>query len=198
MEIVIASKNKGKIEEITGFDRNCSKIKWLTFKDFKCFPEIEENGISFLDNAIIKAEAISKFTGRATLADDSGLVVDALDGRPGVKSSRYAGPGASDKQNRDKLLDEMKDIKKAGERSARFICSMVLWDEKKGIVFKTEGVCEGRIGLKEKGSGGFGYDCIFIPEGLKKTMAELPGNEKNSISHRGRALWDLCDFIVKK
>ena len=154
-------------------------------------------GDSFLDNAIIKAETISGFTGKATLADDSGLIVDALGGRPGVYSSRYAGPDATDKDNRDKLLDEIKDIKEPSRRSARFICSMVLWDAEKGLIFKTEGVCEGMIGFEEKGSRGFGYDCIFIPEGYQKTMAELDSSEKNTISHRGRALQDFCDFIVK-
>ena len=198
MEIVIASKNWGKIEEITGFDGNCSKVKWLTFKDFDNFPSVDEVGRSFLDNAIIKAKAIADFTGKATLADDSGLIVDALGGRPGVHSSRYAGPGVSDKENRDKLLDEIKHVKEADKRSARFVCSMVLYDYPKGIIFKTEGVCEGRIGFEEKGSGGFGYDCIFIPEGYKKTMAELDSREKNAISHRGRALLDFCHFIVKK
>jgi XTP/dITP diphosphohydrolase len=198
MEIVIATKNKGKIEEITGFEKSCSKIQWLTFKDFESFPLVEEIGNSFLDNAIIKAEAISKFTGKAALADDSGLIVDALGGGPGVRSSRYAGPDASDKENRDKLLDEIKHVKEPGKRSARFVCSMVLWDADNGLVFKTEGVCEGKIGFEEKGSGGFGYDCIFIPEGYKRTMAELESNEKNTISHRGRALSDFCGFIVKK
>lgn len=196
MKIVIATKNKGKIEEIIGHEA-CSNVEWLTFKDFDGFPGIEETGSSFLDNAIIKAKAISDFTGKAALADDSGLIVDALGGKPGVYSSRYAGPDATDKQNRDKLMDEIKSITEPAARSARFVCSMVLWDTDKRIIFKTEGICEGSIGFREKGSGGFGYDCIFIPEGYKKTMAELDSSEKNKISHRGKALLDFCDFIVK-
>jgi XTP/dITP diphosphohydrolase len=196
MEIVIATKNQGKIEEIMDYEA-CSRIKWLTYKDFGGFPGIEENGSSFLDNAIIKAKAISKFTEKAALADDSGLIVDALGGRPGVYSSRFAGPDATDKENRDRLLEEIKDVKEASERSARFVCSMVLWDPDKRLIFKTEGICEGRIGFEEKGSGGFGYDCIFTPEGYHKTMAELDSKEKNTISHRGKALRDFCDFIVK-
>jgi len=196
IEIVIATKNRGKIEEITGYNI-CSRVKWLTFKDFNDFPEVEESGSSFLDNAILKSEAVSEFTGKATLADDSGLIVDPLGGRPGIYSSRYAGPEAIDKDNRDKLLDAIKDIKEPSKRSARFVCSMVLWDADKGLIFKTEGICEGRIGFEENGSGGFGYDCIFIPEGYEKTMAELDSDEKNIISHRGRALLDFCDFIVK-
>ena len=196
MEIVIATKNQGKIEEIRGYEA-CSGVHWLTFKDFGDFPEVEETGTSFLDNAIIKARAVSKFTGKAALADDSGLIVDALGGRPGVYSSRYAGPEATDKENRDKLLEAMKSVTEPSKRSARFVCSMVLWSPKKGLVFKTEGICEGKIGFEEKGEGGFGYDCIFTPEGYQKTMAELDSKEKNTISHRGKALLDFCDFIVK-
>ncbi|MCD4669447.1 MAG: non-canonical purine NTP pyrophosphatase, partial [Actinomycetia bacterium] len=173
MEIVIASKNKGKIVEIINYDNTISKIDWLTFEDFEKIPDIEETGDSFLDNAIIKAEAISKFTRKTALADDSGLIVDALDGKPGVRSSRFAGPHATDKENRDKLLDEIKSIKDPGSRSARFVCSMILWDLEKGLIFKTDGICEGSIGFEEKGTGGFGYDSIFIPGGYDRTMAEL-------------------------
>ena len=104
---------------------------------------------------------------------------------------------ATDKENRDKLLDELKIIKDPGRRSARFVCSMILWDESKGLIFKTDGVCEGSIGFEEKGTGGFGYDSIFIPERYDRTMAELDNREKNEISHRGRALADFYDFIVE-
>jgi len=197
LEIVIASKNKGKIEEIKTYRDNANGIKWLTYKDFKGFPDIEETGDSFLDNAIIKAKALAEYTGKHALADDSGLIVDALDGRPGVRSSRYAGPDATDKENRIKLLEALKDIKDESKRSARFICSMILWDPKDGLVFKTDGVCEGKIGFKEKGSGGFGYDNIFIPSGYDRTMAQLGNSEKNRISHRGIALAYFYDFIVK-
>ena len=194
---MIASKNKGKIEEIKTYRDNANGIKWLTYKDFKGFPDIEETGDSFLDNAIIKARALAGHTGKCALADDSGLIVDPLDGRPGVRSSRYAGPDATDKENRIKLLEALKDIKDESKRSARFICSMILWDPKDGLVFKTDGVCEGKIGFKEKGSGGFGYDNIFIPSGYDRTMAQLGNSEKNRISHRGIALAYFYDFIVK-
>jgi XTP/dITP diphosphohydrolase len=197
LEIVIASKNKGKIEEIKTYRDNANGIKWLTYKDFNGFPDVEEIGDSFLDNAIIKAKALAKHTGKYALADDSGLIVDALDGRPGVRSSRYAGPDATDKENRIKLLKALKDIKDESNRSARFICSMILWDPKDGLVFKTDGVCEGKIGFKEKGSGGFGYDNIFIPSGYDRTMAQLGNSEKNRVSHRGIALAYFYDFIVK-
>ena len=197
MEIVIASKNEGKIEEIKTYRDSANGIKWLTYKDFKGFPEVEETGDSFLDNAIIKARSLAEFTGKPALADDSGLIADALDGIPGVRSSRYAGPDATDKENRIKLLEALVDIKDESKRSARFICSMILWDPEDGLVFKTDGVCEGRISFKEKGSGGFGYDCIFIPSGYDRTMAQLGNSEKNRISHRGIALAYFYDFIVK-
>ena len=197
MEILIASKNKGKIEEIKTYRDSVNGIKWLTYKDFKGFPDVEETGDSFLDNAIIKARSLAEHTGKPALADDSGLIVDALDGMPGVRSSRYAGSDATDKENRIKLLKALVDIKDESKRSARFICSMILWDPKDGLVFKTDGVCEGRISFKEKGSGGFGYDCIFIPSGYDRTMAQLGNSEKNRISHRGIALAYFYDFIVK-
>ncbi|MCJ7471794.1 MAG: RdgB/HAM1 family non-canonical purine NTP pyrophosphatase [Actinobacteria bacterium] len=197
MEILIASKNKGKIEEIKTYRDSVNGIKWLTYKDFKGFPDVEETGDSFLDNAIIKARSLAEHTGKPALADDSGLIVDALDGMPGVRSSRYAGSDATDKENRIKLLKALVDIKDESKRSARFICSMILWDPKDGLVFKTDGVCEGRISFKEKGSGGFGYDCIFIPSGYDRTMAQLGNSEKNRISHRGIALAYFYDYIVK-
>jgi len=197
LEIVIASKNKGKIKEIKTYRDSANGIKWLTYKDFNRFPDVEEIGDSFLDNAIIKARSLAEHTGKPALADDSGLIVDALDGIPGVRSSRYAGLDATDKENRDKLLKTLKDIKDESKRSARFICSMILWDPKDGLVFKTDGVCEGKIGFKEKGTGGFGYDCIFIPSGYDRTMAQLGNSEKNRISHRGIALAYFYDFIVK-
>ena len=197
MEIFIASKNKGKIEEIKTSRDSANGIKWLTYKDFKGFPDVEETGDSFLDNAIIKARSFAEYTDKPALADDSGLIVDALNGMPGVRSSRYAGPDATDKENRIKLLEALIDIKDESKRSARFICSMILWDPEDGLVFKTDGVCEGRISFKEKGSGGFGYDCIFIPSGYDRTMAQLGNSEKNRISHRGIALAYFYDFIVK-
>ena len=196
MQIVIASKNTGKIKEIKSFYYDLLKVEWLTFKDFKKFPDVKEKSNDFLENARLKARGISLYTNKITLADDSGLEVDFLKGEPGVKSSRYSGADATDKQNRDKLLKEMENARKISERAARFVCSMVLWDPEKGSIFETRGICEGFIGFEEKGTGGFGYDCIFIPSGYKRTMAQLTQNEKNSISHRGKALKVVYRFIV--
>lgn len=196
MQIVIASKNTGKILEIKSFFSSLQKVRWLTFKDFESFPDIKEKEESFVENAKLKACNISLYTNKITLGDDSGLEVDFLEGRPGVKSSRYAGADATDKENRDKLLEEMKNIRNLSERTARFVCSMVLWDPVKGSIFEVMGICEGSIGFEEKGTGGFGYDCIFSPSGYSKTMAQLTQDEKNKISHRGKALKAVYGFIV--
>ncbi len=195
LEIVIASCNDGKIEEIKNYsDHLNSKINWLTYKQVEGFPEVEEAGSTFLENAKIKASAIAEYTKKMVIADDSGLEVDWLGGKPGIYSSRYAGKSASDYDNRKKLIQNLKDAPYS-KRSARFICSLVLWDPKKGMIFKTSGVCEGRIGYTEKGTGGFGYDPLFTPEGYDRTMAQLQPDEKNRISHRGKALAAFCRFI---
>ena len=195
MKIVIASKNKGKINEIKAFFKNLD-IKWLTFENFKGFPDVEETGSSFIENARLKAEKIAEYTNMLALADDSGLAVDYLKGRPGIKSSRYAGAGATDKDNRAKLLEELEYARSTEERKARFICSIVLWSPLKGSIFETSDACEGFIGKVETGSNGFGYDCIFIPLGYRKTMAQLTQEEKSKISHRGKALRTLYKFLV--
>ena len=196
-KIVIATKNRGKIREIKDFFKDIRDLKWLTYSDFELFPEVREGDRSFLENAKTKARVISEITCLTTLADDSGLVVDVLDGAPGVTSSRYAGSNASDSNNRKKLLLEMSEVSLPEKRTARFICSMVMWNPELGMIAKTRGVCEGHIGFKERGTGGFGYDCIFIPSGYKKTMAELSQVEKNRISHRGKALNELIPFLKK-
>ncbi|MCL5072578.1 MAG: RdgB/HAM1 family non-canonical purine NTP pyrophosphatase [Actinobacteria bacterium] len=201
MKIVIATKNKGKIKEIKSFFSDLPEIELLTFEDFENFPDIDEGSLSFIENATLKAKSISKFTNTIALADDSGLVVDALCGEPGVKSSRYAGENATDEENRQKLLDKLKSHSSLKDRTARFVCEMVLWDPGKGLLKTSSGVCEGYIEFTEKGSGGFGYDPLFIPIGHdshNKTMAELSRREKNVISHRGKALKNLKYFLKEK
>ena len=199
MKIVIATKNKGKIREIKSFFNNLPEIEWLTFEDFENFPDIDEGNINFIENAKLKAKSISEFTNIVCLADDSGLIVDALSGEPGVKSSRYAGENATDEENRQKLLDKLESFNSLKDRTARFICELILWDPGKGLLKTSSGVCEGCIGFTEKGSGGFGYDSIFIPIGYdNKTMAELSQHEKNMISHRGKALKNLKNFLIEK
>jgi XTP/dITP diphosphohydrolase len=201
MEIVIASKNKGKIKEIRHFfsnimlPQNIQKIRWLSFEDFEGFPDVDEGSESFVENAKLKAQQIAEFTGKTALADDSGLEVDALGGKPGVTSSRYAGPDATDEKNRKKLLSELREISLVKKRSARFKCVMALCGPGNDFINISQGVCEGKIGFVETGKNGFGYDSVFIPEGFDRTMAELSDSEKNSISHRGKALEELAKFL---
>ncbi len=202
MEILIASKNKGKIKEIKdyfitfGASTLLKKIKLITFEETPNYPDIEEGDADFLENAILKAKKTAEVTGRITLADDSGLCVDILEGMPGVISSIYAGENANDLQNRLKLLDELAQFTEPSLRTARFVCHMVLWDPEEGLLNKSEGICEGRIGFAEKGTGGFGYDPIFIPEGSMLTMAEISPEDKNIISHRGKALMKMVYFLT--
>ncbi len=194
MEIVLATKNTGKLREFRHFFKGAD-IFFKSLNDYFKIPEIIEDGQTFEENAIIKARTTAAFLQRFVIADDSGLQVDFLNGKPGVYSSRYSGSNSTDKANRQKLLKELKNVKNFLKRSARFKCSLVLWDYKEGLIFKTTESCEGAIGFEEKGVGGFGYDSIFIPSGFKKTMAELTEDEKNSISHRGKALKNLHDFL---
>jgi len=194
--IIIATNNEGKVSEIKHYLKDFNfKIYYL--KDFKNVPEIVEDGKDFRENAIKKAKIISETFNKLSLADDSGLEVDFLGGKPGVFSARYSGIDATDKSNRVKLLSELSQAKDLKDRSARFVCHLVLWDPIKGLIFETDGVCEGNIGFKEVGDGGFGYDSIFIPKGFDKTMAQLSKDEKNEISHRGKALKNFVKFLLE-
>ena len=149
-------------------------------------PEIEETGTTFEANARLKAEGISMHLSGLVLADDSGLEVDALGGEPGIYSARYAGPGCTDLQNTELVLEKMKSFS-AEQRSARFRCVLAVARDGKTIA-TFDGSVEGRLTTQITGEGGFGYDPIFIPEGYEKSFGELPSELKNSMSHRGRAL----------
>ena len=184
---MVATANRGKLEEIRsalGF----SGWEFVTAADLRSVPlEVEETGATFEENARLKAHAYRDAFGHAALADDSGLEVDALGGRPGVYSSRYAGPEATDADNNALLLREIADVP-AEERTARFRSVIVLVDEE-GAETVAAGACEGRIGFEPHGTGGFGYDPLFRPDAAPgRAMAELTLAEKNAISHRGAAL----------
>ena len=194
--LVIATKNKGKVKEINHFLKDLN-IKLFSLNDFNDLPEIIEDGKNFKENSIKKAKITAEALKKLSLADDSGLEVDFLGGSPGVYSSRYSGKNATDKSNRQKLLSELAEVKDISKRTARFVCHLVLWDPQKGLLFETDGICDGKISFKETGSGGFGYDCIFIPNDFNVTMAELSEDAKNKISHRGKALKDFSDFLKK-
>lgn len=195
-EIIIATKNKGKAKEFKQlFARYEIHAKSLLDLEKK-LPDVEETGTTFKENAQLKAEQIASILNKPVLADDSGLVVDALDGRPGVYSARYAGEPTNDKNNYEKVLQEMSNVSEEA-RTARFICvlALALPDERK--IFK-EGVCEGTIAQEPKGDNGFGYDPIFIPQEYEVTMAQLNEREKNQISHRHHALEKLEKWLRRK
>ena len=192
--VVIATNNAHKVKEI----ESALSFKGWEFKTLKeagIVSNPEETGTTFVENARIKAKAAHEISGLATLADDSGLIVDALDGAPGVYSSRYSGEEGNDAANNAKLLRELSHIP-AEDRSARFACSLVFIDED-GSETVAEGFIEGFIGFEEQGDGGFGYDPLFLPcefEGTK-SLAEVSQAEKNSISHRGNALRNLKKLL---
>lgn len=193
MEILIATKNKGKVREIRRALKGL-RLKISSLNDFSDPPEIEEDGKTFAENALKKARFYLNYFGKLTIADDSGLEVDALKGLPGIYSARYAGNGASDRENYQKLLKEMEGIR-ISKRGARFKCvmAMVSRDGRETVV---EGTCAGRIGFRPAGKRGFGYDPLFILPKQGKTMAQLPIEEKNRISHRGKALRKLRKILA--
>jgi XTP/dITP diphosphohydrolase len=187
-EVVIATRNPGKFREIKAI-LSSLPLKFLSLEDFPDLPEVVEDGATFAENAGKKARTIADLTGRLTIADDSGLAVDALQGRPGVFSSRYAGEGATDRERCQKLLEEMASIPE-GKRQARFVCAMAV-ALPRGRMEIVEGECRGRVTSAPRGKRGFGYDPIFFVPRFGKTMAEFEPEEKNRISHRGRALEKL-------
>ncbi|MFC0469461.1 XTP/dITP diphosphatase [Halalkalibacter kiskunsagensis] len=187
-ELVIATQNKGKIAEF----KQILEKKGLIVKsllDYPDIPDIIEDGTTFSENATKKAETLAKYLNSSVIADDSGLVIDAIDGRPGVYSARYAGETKSDSANIEKVLRELVDVP-SEDRTGRFVCVIaVARPNEQTLIF--EGSCEGTIATEPRGSNGFGYDPIFyIPE-LEKTMAQLTSEEKNVRSHRANALKNL-------
>lgn len=189
-KIVFASKNKGKIREVKHLFSNINVDILSVPEDF----DVIEDGETFLDNAIIKAKKAAELTSNIALADDSGLIVDALDGAPGVHSSRYAD---SDQSRINKLLAALVDIPE-GNRQARFVCSMALISPVGKLIYSTSGVCEGDIIFEPRGNDGFGFDPVFLLKGSNLTMAEIPIDEKNKISHRSRALRQMLELISEK
>jgi XTP/dITP diphosphohydrolase len=186
MELVIASRNVHKIREFRAILKKMGDFDLLSLIDFPTYVPPPETGTTFEENAILKAVHAAKALNRWTLADDSGLVIPALQGAPGVYSRRYAGDHATDKDNRQKLLKEMQPIQGA-DRQGYFECWIALASPE-GLKKTTKGVSEGIILEKEKGSFGFGYDSLFIKHEYGKTFAELDEETKNRISHRRKAL----------
>jgi XTP/dITP diphosphohydrolase len=191
--VVLASGNPGKLRELTAL---------LAPLSLSLVPQAElgiaavpETGETFLANALLKVRHAAEHARLPALADDSGLEVEALGGRPGVRSARYAHPGASDAENLERLLEELRGVPPPGRR-ARYRCVIVLAraaDDPQPLIAR--GSWEGRIGSAPRGSGGFGYDPVFVPEGSERTAAELDPAEKNAVSHRGRALRELVAML---
>lgn len=193
MELVLASKNKHKAEEIKAILGDGFEV--ITQTEAGCGDiEVIEDGTTFEENAVKKAKTIMKATGKATIADDSGLAVAALGGRPGIYTARFAGENATDEQNIDKLLDELKNVPMY-KRDAKFVCCIAL-AKPDGEIKTYRGECEGKILEARQGENGFGYDPIFLYEKYACSLAVLDPEIKNAISHRGNALKQLAEDLI--
>jgi len=192
--IVLATRNRHKAGELEYFLRGLP-LEVLTLNDIGQELELREDGDTFRENALQKARIVHQATGVAALADDSGLEVFYLNGRPGVFSARYAGAGATDESNNDKLLAEMRGVPPRRRRAQfRSVLSLVT----NGAEEFAEGVCPGRLGESPRGTNGFGYDPIFLPDGFERTYAELTAEEKNRISHRSRAFQAMRQVLSSR
>ena len=193
-DIIIATRNEKKLHELRKYLKGV-KVKIHSLKDSKKAPRIIENGDTFAVNAIKKALTVSRYTNGLVLADDSGLAVDALDGRPGVRSSRFAGPRKSDHENNIKLLKLLTGVP-LKKRTARFICSIAIAD-KGDIIEVIEEDCKGLVAFSIRGRYGFGYDPLFLIPKYKKTFGELGPRVKDRMSHRAKALKKTREFLKK-
>jgi XTP/dITP diphosphohydrolase len=192
--LVVASLNRAKAREIARILREEGLgLQVVSLADFPGANLPEECGASFAENAVAKAEHAARATELPAVADDSGLEVEALGGEPGILSARYVGKGASDAERCRKVLDLMREVPE-GRRQARFRCAAA-FATPEGEVLVADGTCEGRIVREPAGGGGFGYDPIFVPDGYGVTMAELTPEQKDGISHRGRALRELAKMM---
>lgn len=191
MELVFATSNQNKIKELQPLLPNKIKLKSLADLHLD-YIQLEETGSTFQENALQKAKALYLKIGVPTFAEDSGLVVNSLDGAPGIYSARYAGTDATDQDNNNKLLESLKG---KSDRSAYFIAVIVLYDGQNTHCF--EGRCHGHVAKEAKGNEGFGYDPLFVPEGYEQSFAELGFEEKNKMSHRAIALEKFCEFLER-
>ena len=192
--IVLATGNKGMVREFSEL-LAARDISIVPQSDF-AVPEADETGLTFVENAIIKARNAAAHTGLPAIADDSGLEVDFLKGAPGIYSARYAGEGANDQDNNNKMLGELEGVPEA-DRTARYWCILVFMrHENDPVPIITQASWEGRILEAPRGDGGFGYDPIFLPNGYNVSFAEMSMEEKGAISHRGRAVEELVGFLV--
>jgi XTP/dITP diphosphohydrolase len=196
-QLVLATRNDAKLRELARILG--SKVRLAGLAPFPGAPEVPETGATFEENALLKARAIARYTGRPVVADDSGLCVDALNGMPGVLSARWAGRHGADKANLDLVLAQVDDVPDT-RLGARFVCAAALvlppGPEGTSREWAVTGHVEGRLTRVPRGAGGFGYDPIFVPDGFDVTTAEMTPEAKDAISHRGRALRALAPFIT--
>lgn len=190
MKIVLATRNPGKLYEMRSLLSGLP-VQLISADEVNGAPFVKEDAATLEGNAARKAQALYEYTGLSSLADDTGLEVNALGGRPGVHSARYAGERSDDAANRRLLLKNMEGVEK---RDARFR-TVVAFVESDGTLHYFEGICAGTIIDEERGEGGFGYDPLFVPEGADLTFAELSAEEKNAVSHRGRALRPFAAYL---
>jgi XTP/dITP diphosphohydrolase len=191
--LLLGTQNPGKLKEIINILGD-SGWSYCSLQEFEHVESPEENGRTYSENAIAKARFYAAATGHWSLADDSGLEVEALGGAPGVFSARYAGENASDAERRELLLSELAKTRNQNRR-ARFVSVVAVAEPEGAVLNVSEGICEGSITFAPRGQGGFGYDPLFVPDGYDQTFAELPEEVKNRISHRARALIDTKDFL---
>lgn len=189
-KIILASNNKGKIKEFRELFPSDYEIITMADAGFTC--DVEETGSTFYENALIKAKTVSEFLGEAVISDDSGLMVDALNGAPGVFSARYSGEHGNDSDNRKLLL---KNLQNETNRKAKFHSTVLLYNKDKTVIFG-DGETFGEILIEETGSNGFGYDSLFFSYDLKKSFGLATADEKNSVSHRNRAIKDLLSKLL--
>ena len=194
MKVVLATRNRGKLREIVPLVAGL-ELELLTIDEVAPDAELREDGVTFVENALAKARQAARATGLPAIADDSGLEVDALDGVPGVYSARYAGPGADDDSNNAKLLEALRGVP-PNQRTARFRCVAVFVDPARGLELVRDGACEGEVLEGPRGQDGFGYDTLFFIPTVGRTMAELPLEEKNRLSHRAAAFRALAEALA--
>jgi XTP/dITP diphosphohydrolase len=195
--VLLATRNPYKVQELRRIlaDAGVSGVELVSLADNPDAPDVAETGLTFGENAVLKARTVAAATGLPAIADDSGLSVDVLGGMPGVLSARWAGRHGDDAANLALLLDQLADVPD-DRRTARFVCAAAL-ALPDGTVIVEEGVVLGRLVREARGTNGFGYDPIFVPDGETRTTAELPSAEKDAISHRGRAFRALAPHLLR-
>lgn len=195
IQLLVATTNPGKFAEVEAYLKQLP-LEVLSLKSLQRYPKVNEDGATFEENALKKARTLAEFSGLLTLADDSGLEVDALNGAPGIYSARYSGPEGNDAKNNEKLLHELRRVPEE-KRAARFVCALALCDPRGGDMksWTVRQSCEGRIAFELKGANGFGYDPLFFYPPFGKTFGEIDRATKATVSHRGKALKNLAALL---